>query len=186
MCCLLVVNWPVCMPRGPPYCLFHLFLGCMSVHPILVYATSQEHLEGMSLAQISTLTLIKFCGQKLLWPHVHPSLMNSIPQNAFQAIIQWLRNKRGDCNHVSHLIGYWTGDTNIGFPPSNCGDCIDLLCAAGLKMCIYLFEFIYSLQQHPYLMHCQLSIGQACAYTSYLFVKFPQSLHYNYCESEQI
>lgn len=34
---------------------------------------------------------------------------------------------------VSDLVRYWIGDTDLGCPSSNCGDCIDLWCR--LKIC---------------------------------------------------
>lgn len=38
----------------------------------------------------------------------------------------YLKNRRGDYDHISHLSSYWISGTNLGFPLWNCSDCIDL------------------------------------------------------------
>lgn len=64
----------------------------------------------------------------------------------------------GNFEHVSHLIGYWIGDTCLGCLPWNCIDCIDLLCChgEGCTWSIHVLEFVALLQQHPYLKHRSL------------------------------
>lgn len=47
-----------------------------------------------------------------------------------------LKNRRGDCDRISHGFGYWTADTNLGCLPWNWWLSVSILCAAGLRMCV--------------------------------------------------